>query len=61
MPKKGPKKNKAHRSLDAAAVASKLYKRLSKSPGRSFALDDLAVDAPAALQAEVYLVDPFFA
>jgi ribonuclease R len=44
MPKKGPKKNKAHRSLDAAAVASKLYKRLSKSPGRSFALDDLAVD-----------------
>ena len=44
MPKKGPKKNKAHRSMDVAAVASKLYKRLSKSPGRRFSLDDLAMD-----------------
>jgi hypothetical protein len=44
MPKKGPKNNKAHRSMDVAAVASKLYKRLSKSPGRRFSLDDLAVD-----------------
>ena len=44
MPKKGPKKNKVHRSMDVSTLATKIFKRLQNSPGRRFALDDLAVD-----------------
>ena len=44
MPKKGPKKNKAHRSMDAASLASRILRLLQKRPFTIFPLEDIALE-----------------
>ena len=44
MPKKGPKKNKAHRSMDAASLASRILRLLQKKPFSTFPLEDIAIE-----------------
>ena len=44
MPKKGPKKNKAHRSMDAASLASRILRLLQKKPFSIFPLEDIAIE-----------------
>ena len=44
MPKKGPKINKAHRSMDAVSLANRLLRFFQKRPGRKFTATDLAFE-----------------
>jgi len=44
MPKKGPKINKAHRSMDAVSLANRLLRFFQKRPGRKFTAADLAFE-----------------
>ena len=44
MPKKGPKINKAHRSMDAVSLANRLLRFFQKRPGRNFTATDLAFE-----------------
>lgn len=44
MPKKGPKINKAHRSMDAVSLANRLLRFFQKRPGRKFTTADLAFE-----------------
>lgn len=44
MPKKGHKKNKAHRSMDAASLASRILRLLQKRPFTVFPINDIAMD-----------------
>ena len=44
MPKKGPKINKAHRSMDAVSLANRLLRFFQKRPGRKLTAADLAFE-----------------
>ena len=44
MPKRGPKINKAHRSMDAVSLANRLLRFFQKRPGRKFTAADLAFE-----------------
>jgi ribonuclease R len=44
MPKKEPKKNKTHRSMDAASLASSILRMLQRRPSVIFPLGDVALE-----------------